>query len=149
MIDASHAKYGDIYRIKIFHIYHYMIADPKVYRTVLSDTVHHLNKNSFYEFLKIWMRNGLIVSGGEYWRQHRKIVAPAFHFNMLEQFVNVFDRQSQKLVSKLDAQCDNTVFDVVPYILRMAIDSVFETAMGEDLCSQDIPDIPYLKATDE
>lgn len=95
------------------------------------------------------MGNGVAISYGDYWRNHRKVIAPAFHYNMLEHFVEVFDQQSQILVEKLSVRCDNSVFNIIPYILRMAIDIVFETALGVRLGSQDMPDVPYLTATDK
>lgn len=40
---------------------------------------------------------------GKKWHDRRKAITPAFHFNILERFVEVFDRLGNTVVEKLSA----------------------------------------------
>lgn len=56
---------------------------------ILSST-RHTDKSMFYHFLEPFMGQGLLISGGSKWFQRRKILTPAFHFNILQQFSKMF-----------------------------------------------------------
>lgn len=38
---------------------------------------------------------------GKKWHDRRKVITPAFHFNILEKFVEIFDRLGTTVVDKL------------------------------------------------
>lgn len=42
-----------------------------------------------------------VVIAGDVWRRHRKIITPAFHFNILEKFVPIFNKNAQVFVDKM------------------------------------------------
>lgn len=102
-----------------------------------------------YNFLKPWLGEGLLISTGKKWHSRRKILTPAFHFNILEQFVSVFDRQSQILVENLQKHNDGKVFDIHPYITLMTLDVICETAMGTKVNAQTNSENAYVKAVAE
>ena len=76
------------------------VSDPKVVEAVLTSS-KHLKKSSDYEMMKNWLGNGLLLSIGEKWRQRRKILTPAFHFQILEKFVDVMNDHGNVLIQKL------------------------------------------------
>lgn len=61
---------------------------------------------------------------GEKWRKHRKLITPTFHFKILEQFVDVFNAQSEILVEKLQAEVGTESFDIQPFISLSALDII-------------------------
>lgn len=125
-----------------------MIADPKLYEKVLSSTTNYMEKNVLYSFLKPWLRDGLILSSNTYWHNHRKMITPAFHFKILEQFVEVFDRQCQIMIGKLNERADGSAVDIVGYITLMALDIITETAMGTQINAQTDVDSKYANAVE-
>ena len=65
------------------------------------------------------------MSDGRKWHSRRRIITPTFHFKILEEFVEVFDQQSDILVQRLakEAEAQRT-FDVFPYVCLAALDVI-------------------------
>lgn len=99
-----------------------MISDPKVAAVILSSQ-KLIEKSSDYGLIVPWLGTGLLISGGKKWHQRRKIITPAFHFKILQQFVDVMERQGQILVEKLkkfDGQDEN----IFPHVSLYAMDVI-------------------------
>lgn len=149
MILEAQKKYGEIFRITLIRDYQFIISDPKLFEKVLSSTTHYLRKNILYDFVRPWLRQGLIISSPPYWNKHRKVITPAFHFKILEQFVEVFDRQCQIMIGKLNKRADGSVIDIVKYLNLMALDIITETAMGTQINAQTDTDSEYVDAVEK
>lgn len=65
--------------------------------------------------------NGLLISSGEHWRSHRKLIAPAFHQFVLKSFVGAFNRNSWRLVKRLQ-EVVGREFDVHDYMSEVTVD---------------------------
>ena len=74
--------------------------------------------------LRSWLRDGLLLSMGKKWLGRRRAITPAFHFKILEQFVEVFDRNSNILVEIIKAKGPNEPVDVFPLITLAALDII-------------------------
>lgn len=83
---------------------------------------------------------------GNYWRKHRKIITPAFHFSILEGFVEIFDQQAKKLVENLKRELNKPTFDIYPYVSPCSLDIMTETSMGSSVNAQDETSSEYTKA---
>lgn len=123
-----------------------MTCDPKLYEMVLNSTTRHLKKNLSYEMLKPWLGEGLVIAHGKKWHQHRKLITPAFHFKILEQFVDTFNHQSDILVKKLHGECYKGVVNILPFVKLMTLDTFCETAMGTQINAQNYAESEYVKA---
>lgn len=42
-----------------------------------------------YRFASPWLGQGLILAGGERWARNRRLLTPAFHFDILKPYMNV------------------------------------------------------------
>ncbi|XP_064097711.1 cytochrome P450 4C1-like [Macrobrachium nipponense] len=109
------------------------------------NTIRNIDKTDGYKFLHPWLGTGLLTSTGEKWQSRRKLLTPAFHFKILEDFVDVFNGQSNTLIRKLGEKADGTTFDIFPYITRCALDIICETAMGYTASAQDDTDSEYMR----
>lgn len=67
---------------------------------------------------------GLLTSFGKKWFSRRKIITPTFHFNILEQFIEVFNHQSNIMVEKLRPFSKKGDIDIYSYSTLCALDII-------------------------
>ncbi|GMT07809.1 hypothetical protein PENTCL1PPCAC_29983, partial [Pristionchus entomophagus] len=89
-----------------------------------------LTKGRDYDFIRPWLQKGLITSDGNYWKAHRKMLTPTFHFTQLHKYLEHFNRHSRILVEILREKTGNK-FDVYPYLKRCALDIICESTLGQ------------------
>lgn len=77
-----------------------LFLDPKDVETILGSP-KILEKSDEYNFLIDWLGTGLLISAGKKWHSRRKVITPAFHFNILDQFVEIFDKHARTFVQSL------------------------------------------------
>lgn len=65
-----------------------------------------------------------MIAEKEKWHARRKIITPTFHFKILEQFVEIFDRQSNTLVEKVRMFKDQPPFDIFNTVSLFALDVI-------------------------
>lgn len=61
--------------------------------------------DAFYRFLKPWLGNGLLVSGGKRWARDRRLLTQGFHFNILRNYVEVYHIAANTLLEKWAKEC--------------------------------------------
>lgn len=96
---------------------------------ILSSHVH-IDKAPEYKFFKPWLGNGLLISTGEKWRAHRKLIAPTFHLHVLKSFLDLFNQNSRAVVQKMKKHEDN-MFDCHDYMSECTV----EILLGNELHS--------------
>lgn len=91
----------------------------------------NMEKGRTYDFVKIWLGDGLLLSSGERWFKHRKIITPTFHFSILESFCDIFNKKSAVLVDKLNEKTKTgEIFNIQSFITNAALEIISEAAMG-------------------
>jgi cytochrome P450 family 4 len=71
-----------------------------------------------------------LATTGQKWHTHRKMITPAFHFSILDSFVEVFSEKSGILVRKLQKEVGSQGFDIYPYITNCTLDII----CGKHMC---------------
>ncbi|GMT11304.1 hypothetical protein PFISCL1PPCAC_2601, partial [Pristionchus fissidentatus] len=83
----------------------------------------------------------------EKWFGRRKMLTPAFHFNVLKGYNEVFVRQGQIFMDQIDKFADTgREIDLFPYVKRCALDIICETAMASQVNSQIGKNSEYVNA---
>ncbi|GMS94136.1 hypothetical protein PENTCL1PPCAC_16311, partial [Pristionchus entomophagus] len=96
-----------------------------------------ITKGSFYDKVSEWIGTGLLTSTNEKWHGRRKMLTPAFHFNVLKGYQDTFIKQSQILMEQLEHHVETgRDVDLFPFLKRCALDIICETAMGTQINAQ-------------
>ncbi|XP_046431579.1 cytochrome P450 4g15 [Neodiprion fabricii] len=117
------------------------LVDPRDVEVILSSHVY-IDKSSEYRFFKPWLGNGLLISTGQKWRAHRKLIAPTFHLNVLKSFIDLFNANSRAVVEKM-RQEQGKEFDCHDYMSECTVEILLETAMGVSKSTQDRSGFEY------
>lgn len=109
---------------------------------MLLSSTKHTDKSEIYSFLQEFLGTGLLLSNGKKWQQRRKILTPAFHFNILQQFTTIFNEESLTMIGKLKHEIGQgrNVIDVAEVSCRFTLNIICETAMGVKLDSMENAD---------
>lgn len=119
------------------------LYDPRDVELILSSHVL-IDKADDYRFFKPWLGNGLLISTGQKWRSHRKLIAPTFHLNVLKSFIDLFNANSRAVVEKLKKESAD--FDCHDYMSECTVEILLETAMGVSKSTQDQSGFEYAMA---
>ncbi|XP_043470023.1 uncharacterized protein LOC122503517 [Leptopilina heterotoma] len=100
---------------------------------ILLSSFKHTEKSMLYKFLHPWLGSGLLTSSGIKWQRRRKLLTPAFHFEILRGFIHVFNKQGEILINRLKQQGEEVIQNIVPIFTECTLNSILETAMGTTL----------------
>ncbi|XP_010832278.1 PREDICTED: docosahexaenoic acid omega-hydroxylase CYP4F3-like isoform X2 [Bison bison bison] len=120
--------------IRIFH--------PTCIKPVLFAPAAIAPKNVvFYNFLKPWLGDGLLLSAGEKWSSHRRMLTPAFHFNILKPYMKIFTKSADIMHAKWQRLIieGHTHLDMFEHISLMTLDSLQKCVFSYDSNCQEKP----------
>ncbi|EDW06073.2 uncharacterized protein Dmoj_GI16116, isoform B [Drosophila mojavensis] len=145
-------QYDGTFKLKMGSNFSLMMFQPRDMEVVLGSS-QLLDKAIEYSFLHGWLNDGLLLSSGQKWHRRRKIITPAFHFRILEPYVEIFDRQTRhesrvllKNLKKERQQQGQGGFDLSEWIDLFTMDTICETAMGVSTNAQTNADSDYVRA---
>jgi len=142
-------QYGSLIRFHLGHQSRACLTTPEAFEKVLSSNAH-ITKGLDYRPLLPWLGTGLLTSTGAKWHTRRKMLTPAFHFKILESFLDVMNAQCAILCDEVLAPLANAgEFDIFPIVTHCALDIICETAMGRSINAQQCSDTDYVRAVYE
>ncbi|KAJ4450148.1 hypothetical protein ANN_01555 [Periplaneta americana] len=118
-----HKEYSSTFRIWVMGFPEVFITDPDDIEIILSSR-SHITKSLDYNLLQPWLGTGLLTSSGDKWQSHRKILTPAFHFKILEEYVQVFNSNSRVLIQKLQENVGKPFVDISSYVTMCTLDII-------------------------
>lgn len=118
---------------------YFAISNPEDNEVVLS-SMNLIEKLDAYDYFTPWIGRGLLTAFGKItyktnrshlmfyvgirWKKHRKALTPAFHFKILDGFLEIFNRNTQELLKLLKNEIGNKSFDALQYIKLCALDNI-------------------------
>ncbi|XP_054156240.1 cytochrome P450 4V2-like [Oppia nitens] len=130
-------KYG-IYKIFLGPKPVVVIFKSKLMNTIFSSHVN-IEKSYIYKFLSVLCLDGLAMSTGSKWKGRRKLLTPAFHFKILNNFIPIMNEQTNIFMDKIRNQLAidrQSVIDIREPITLLTLDIICETAMGVQVGAQ-------------
>lgn len=82
-----------------------------------------------YRFVKPFIGDGLISSNGDKWFRMRRLLTPAFHFEILKSYVRVFQDSTNVLLEKWSSQ-DSGEVELFHHASLMTFDSICKCALS-------------------
>ena len=102
-----------------------------------------------YSLLKPWLGDGLLISQGKKWFRNRRLLTPAFHYEILKPYINVYNSCLKIMLQKWTASAEKKepvkVFETVKLLsldIIMRCVFSFESSCQQEGAEKD----PYLQA---
>nr|AGC92781.1 cytochrome P450 [Meretrix meretrix] len=105
-----------------------------------------------YRFGLPWLGEGLLIAGGKKWARSRRLLTPAFHFDILKPYMAVYNDAADTLVGNLRRYAEKREkFEVFDYISRVTLDVILRCAFSYHTDCQKEQGVrhPYVKAVEE
>ncbi|XP_065910275.1 ultra-long-chain fatty acid omega-hydroxylase-like [Dysidea avara] len=105
-------------------------------------------KPTIYGFLYKWIGDGLLTTSGAKWIRHRKMLTPAFHFDILKQYIPVYNEVSYKLVEIWSGLADSgESVEITEYLHSYTLDVLLRCMYSSNSnCLEKKDGMDYLKA---
>jgi len=101
------AKFGDLYRVfaPARGVFNYVINHPDDIKRVLLTNHRNYTKGEGMDRVKILLGNGIMTSEGAFWRRQRRMLQPAFHRRVIDQFSTLIGEVNAKYVERWSSLC--------------------------------------------
>ncbi|XP_060077843.1 cytochrome P450 4F2-like isoform X3 [Ylistrum balloti] len=105
-----------------------------------------------YRLIEPWVGDGLLLSGGSKWRRNRRLLTPAFHFDILKPYQKLNNRTADIFIDKLDKfhlEGDG-YFEAFSHVSQYTLDVILQCAFSYKTDCQNIGDKhPYVRCVTE
>lgn len=117
-------------------------ATEKIFRSQ-----NNIFKGQFYTFFLPWLKTGLLTSTGAKWKDRRRLLTPAFHKHVLEDYLDTMNEKADIMIKniKKTMKTDKSI-EIQKFITLCALDIIVETAMGATSDLQTAGDNDYVNA---
>ncbi|XP_045033867.1 cytochrome P450 4c3-like [Daphnia magna] len=126
-------KYGSIYRIWFIIRPVILITSPELLDPIMGN-YKFIEKPGEYDIFTPFIGKGIPVATDERWKKNRRLLNPAFHFQILNPFVDAINNKGINCIEKFEEALENHKggeMDVFPIIIsRSTLDIICDTFMG-------------------
>ncbi|KAJ8289244.1 hypothetical protein COCON_G00019030 [Conger conger] len=125
------------------------IHHPEYLKTLLAST--EPKDDIAYKFLIPWIGDGLLVSHGQKWFRHRRLLTPGFHYDVLRPYVKLMADSTKVMLDKWEAYVDGDgSFELFQHVSLMTLDSIMKCAFScETNCQIESGTNAYIQAVYE
>ncbi|XP_064404150.1 ultra-long-chain fatty acid omega-hydroxylase-like [Halichondria panicea] len=123
-----------------------------IYHCSLAGKVLKQPKNAAeYRLFKPWLGDGLLISKGSKWARNRRLLTPAFHYEILKPYVPVYNNCVKELLDKWTALMDkNKQIELFNSISLLSLDIILQCSFSfSSNCQDTTQSHPYIEAVQE
>ncbi|KAL3858618.1 hypothetical protein ACJMK2_008889 [Sinanodonta woodiana] len=128
----------------------YSVEHPDTIKAILkSSTSKTKGVGGAYSILEPWLGNGLItIMGGPKWERNRRLLTPAFHFDILRPYITEYNQVADILLNKLANACKTgQSIEICGHVTLATLDTLLRCALSYEGNVQDKgDDHPYVSA---
>uniref|UniRef100_A0A8C2I351 aromatase n=1 Tax=Cyprinus carpio TaxID=7962 RepID=A0A8C2I351_CYPCA len=101
-----------------------------------------------YKFFIPWLGDGLLVSTGQKWFRHRRLLTPGFHYDVLKPYVKLVSNSTKVMLGKWEVYGKSgESFELFKHVSLMTLDSIMKCAFSCNRnCQTDSGTNPYIQA---
>ena len=129
-------RFGDIYRVFApgRGVFNYVINHPDDVKRVLLTNHRNYTKGEGIDRVKILLGNGIMTSEGAFWRRQRRMMQPAFHRRVIDQFSLLINEVNEKYAERWAAMAARgEAVNVSSDSSEMTLEIVLKSIFGTDL----------------
>jgi len=135
LISRSIHEYGDVVKLNLVNTA-FVVNHPDAVRRVLHDNHLNYKKNFVYDRLRPMLGNGLLTSGGDFWKRQRRLAQPAFHRQRIKGFGDIMVAHTGRMLDRWRGfTASRKAFDAHAEMMKLTF-----TIMGEALFSLNLED---------
>ncbi|NXT84504.1 CP4B1 protein, partial [Zapornia atra] len=106
-----------------------IIHHPEYAKSILSRTDR--KSDMPYRFLVPWIGRGLLILDGTKWFQHRKLLTPAFHYDVLKSYVALMSDSVKVMLDKWEKKhTERKSVELFQDVSLMTLDSIMKCAFS-------------------
>ncbi|XP_002741860.1 cytochrome P450 4F6-like [Saccoglossus kowalevskii] len=125
---------------------------PTLLRAVCKNIETKPGNSAGYGVLGPWLGSGLLVSNGQRWFRSRKLLTPAFHFEILKPYAKIYNQSVDILLNKMEKYSQTgESFEVIQNISLLTLDILLRCAFTwkDNNCQIGGDNNPYVAAVRE
>ncbi|RDD42229.1 Leukotriene-B4 omega-hydroxylase 3 [Trichoplax sp. H2] len=125
------------------------VSHPETIRAVIKAKT--IKDGPAYQYLLPWLGRGILLENGTKWARNRRLVTPAFHFEIMQSYVEVMNQCVSIFIEKLNEHAvDNTRISVFDTVRLLSFDILLRSAFAINLdCQRSGRSHPFVKLTNE
>ncbi|XP_006902975.1 PREDICTED: cytochrome P450 4A11-like [Elephantulus edwardii] len=105
------------------------IYDPDYMKVVLARS--DVKTHERYRFLVPWIGYGLILLEGQTWFQHRRLLTPAFHYDILKPYVRLMADSVQVMLDKWEKLIiEDPYLELFEHVSLMTLETIMKCAFS-------------------
>ncbi len=129
-------SYGDVVRLELGPRKTYMLTNPADVQRVLVDDAERYRKAQFGDdAIGTLLGDGLLMSGGDRWRQQRKLANPSFHVRRLGALAGTMVDHTESHTHGWES---GDIVDVHLEIARLTVRIIVSAMFGSDITDREV-----------
>ncbi|KAH3822563.1 cytochrome P450 4F12-like [Dreissena polymorpha] len=129
-----------------------IVHHPDTVKIILRASAHIAKKprgpGTAYMLGIKWLGEGLLISNGDKWARNRRLLTPAFHFDMLKSYLSKQNACTDVLMSKMEGfATSGQSFEVFRHLGLCSLDIISRCAFSRETnCQTEGENNPYVQA---
>lgn len=123
-----------------------LVSHPDTVRIILKTSEPKAPQT--YHMIEPWIGDGLLLSKGQKWGRNRRLLTPAFHFDILKPYLVIKNKSADIFLEKLAGfHKRSEYFEVFDVVSKFTLDVILKCAFSFETDCQNLGDQhPYVKS---